>query len=312
MTHKNKSDWICKQVAVITLLSVSVSVCAEAIYLPSVYKASFGDGLKIDKYKSGYYTEYENLDNFAGFEFSNNHFHWNDWAGAGEQYNYITKQRDSSGTTKNLSIGYNSLNTSNSLWTADANYGKRLTDHTTAEVAFNRDRVEVQQSLVMNVFANNYSASIEEQIIDSARVQLTYGETRYTDGNHRPLVKLKATYDVLPEQGINFQVRSRYFRNTDTTVNSGYFNPYHFVEHIAAVEINQTLAGWTLSGNVGYGRQAGGDDPKTLAKAFEFSATAPVAPGVYLRAKAGYFRSLGYNGPDFIYRYVSEDVVVQF
>ena len=160
--------------------------------------------------------------------------------------------------------------------------------------------------------AENYNASVESKVTDAARMQFTLGETRFSDGNRRSLAKLKATLDVVPEAGINLQLRSRYFKNTQTSVDSGYFNPYRFVENMAAIEVNRSLHAWALSANVGYGRQAGGDDPKTWAKAFEFSATAPLASRVYIKTKAGYFRSLGYNAPDFIYRYISEDVIVVF
>ena len=296
----------------LTLLVFLSTVKADAIYVPSVYMASFGDGLKVDKYKTGYYSTYKDADNYSGYEYSRNQFSLADWHAAGEQVSFVTKDRNASGMTRSLTVGYNTLDTSNALWTADASISTKLTASTTGELTFNRDRVEVQQSLATNVFANSYGGSIEQQVVDAARVQLTYGETRYTDGNRRPLLKVKATYDVLPEHGVNLQFRGRYFRNTDTSVNSGYFNPYKFVENIVALEVNQTRGGWALSGNVGYGRQAGGNDPLTLAKAFEFSATTPMTNRIFVRTKAGYFRSLGYNGPDFIYRYVSEDVIVMF
>jgi hypothetical protein len=287
-------------------------VIAQGLYLPSVYKASFGDGFKTDKYKTGYYERYQDADNLVGMEYSRNHFQMGDWYGKGNQVSVVSKNTDQSGTTKNLTVGYNTLETVNALWTADASYSKRLHEKTTAEITYNRDRVEVQQSLTTRVVANNYNVSVEHAILAAIKMQFTLGETRYTDGNHRPLAKIKMTYDVLPEQGVNLQLRSRYFKNTDTGVTSGYFNPYRFVENIAAIEFNRTASSWNLSANVGYGRQAGGDDAKILAKAFEFSATKPITSGVYIKAKAGYFRSLGYNGPDFIYRYVSEDVIVVF
>ena len=299
------------KLAALVFVSIAMGLHAQAIGVPSVYKASFGDDLHIDKYKTSYYAQYQNLDNYSGLEYTQHHYRWGDWTGAGEQYTYVSKRHDSEGTMRNLSIGHNDLNNSNVIWTADFGYAKKVAQQTSLEVSFNRDRVEVQQSLVMNVLANQYSASIEQALTQIARLQLSYGETRYTDGNHRPTIKVKAAYDVLPEQGVGLQLRSRYFRDTDTTVNSGYFNPYRFVENLVAMEVNRKVAGWSLIADVGYGRQAGGDDPKTLAKAFEFSATTPIARGIYFRAKAGYFRSLGYSGSDFIYRYVSEDVVME-
>lgn len=285
---------------------------AQAVYVPSYFKATFGDGLAVNKHKAGYYKTYSDADNYSGYEYGQHRFELGSWTAQGQQLSYVSKSRDSEGTSKNVTVGVNTLDGASSLWTADTSYAKKLAERTTAEISFARDRVEVQPSLATNVFANNYNASIEQKTSDATRVQLTFGEMRYTDGNRRPLTKMKATYDVLPEYGVNVQLRSRYFRDTNTAVNSGYFNPYRFVENIAAVEVNQTVAGWLVSGNVGYGRQAGGDDPKTLAKAFEFSGTTPLSSDVFVRLKAGYFRSLGYQGPDFIYRYVGEDIVIRF
>ena len=288
------------------------SVFAEGVYLPSVYKASFGDGLKVDKYKTGYYANYKDADNYVGAEYSRHHFQSGDWGGKGEQIAWVAKSSEVSGATKSLMVGYNVLDAMNTQWTADASYAHPLTERTTAELTFNRDRVEVQSSLVKKVMAENYNASVEFKPTDVARMQFTLGEARFSDSNRRPLAKFKGTVDVLPEQGISLQLRSRYFKNTNTSVDSGYFNPYRFVENLLAVDVNRSVHDWVLSANVGYGRQAGGDDPKTLAKAFEFSATTPLASRVYIKTKAGYFRSLGYNAPDFIYRYISEDVIVVF
>lgn len=288
------------------------AVWGQALYLPSAYKSSFGDGLKVDKNKLGYYPTYADADNYSGMEYAQNRYRIGDWSTKGEQLTYVSKKRASQSATKNFAVGYNLLENGRSSWLLDGNYTLATDAETTVEMTVNRDRVEVQQSLTSDVLASSYNVSVERRLLSSLSLQLTKGETRYTDGNHRPLTKLKALYDVWPEQGVNLQLRSRYFRNTDTSVNSGYFNPYRFVEHIGAIEMNRTVSGWLMSGNVGYGRQAGGDDPKTLAKAFEFSATTPLADRVFIKAKAGYFRSLGYNGPDFIYRYVSEDVIVIF
>ena len=294
------------------LIASHVPACAQAIYVPSFYTAGFGDGLHIDKYKTGYYRTYSDNDNYDGVEYSKNRFSQNGWTSHGDQLAYVMRSRDAAGNTANWAIGHNTLDVSRSLWTVDGNISRKLGDTTTGEVTINRDRVEVRQSLVDHVLADSYNLNIEQQIATPLRALFSVGTTRYTDGNHRPTVKIKTTYDVLPEYGVNLQLRSRYYKNTDTTVNSGYYNPYRFVENIIAAEINQTIHGWNLSGNLGWGRQAGGNDPKTLAKAYEVSATTPIANRVFFRAKAGYFRSLGYNAPDFLFRYASEELIIVF
>lgn len=295
-------------------LAVSAFGCvqAQALYVPSVYKASFGDGFKAEKHKTGYYSAYTDADNYNGVEYARHHFGIGAWSSSGEQVAYVTKHTSTDGTVKNLTVGYNTLDASRPLWTVDGTYAQRWSDQTTSEFTVNRDRVEVQPSLVNHVLASQYNVSIEHKVAHPVSVQFGVGETRYTDGNHRPLAKFKATYDVLPVQGLSLQLRSRYFKNTDTAVSSGYFNPYRFVENLGVVELNRQVADWSLSASLGQGRQAGGDDAKTRAQMVEFSATSPITRRVFVRAKAGYFRSLGYNGPDFIYRYVSEDVIVTF
>lgn len=293
-------------------LLVSGGVQAQALYVPSGYKASFGDGFKADKHKTGYYTAYKDADNYDGVEYARHHFGLGTWSGSGEQLAYVTKQTSTDGAVKSLSVGYNTLDASRPLWTLDGTYAQRLSDETTTELTLNRDRVEVQPALVTHVLANSYNLSVAHKVAEPVRVQFTVGETRYTDGNHRPLAKFKATYDVDQMRGLNLQLRSRYFKNSDTTVTSGYFNPYRFVENLGVVELNRQVSDWALSGSLGYGRQAGGNDPKTRAQVAEFSATSPLTQRVFVRTKAGYFRSLGYNGPDFVFRYVSEDVIVVF
>ena len=294
------------------LSAVAPAVRAQALYLPGSYSAHFGDGLHIDKRKLGYYRTYKDNDNFDGIEYSQNLYQQNHWASQGEQVSYVLKSRDAQGNASNFAIGHNTQSTSHSLLTFDASILRRLGDSTSGEFTFNRDRVEVRQSLTNHVSADNFFVNIEQTFTDSLRGLATAGETHYTDGNHRPSVKLQATYDVLPAYGLSLQWRSRHFRNTNSAVTSGYYNPYKFVENIVAAEINQTVNGWQLSGNFGWGRQAGGNDPKTQAQAFEVSATAPVTAKVFVKAKAGYFRSLGYNAPDFLFRYVTGDVILVF
>lgn len=294
------------------LLTLPVQAMAQAILVPSFFTAGFGDGLNIDKHKAGHYWAYRDNDNFDGIEYSKNRFAQNSWMGYGDQIAYVMRSRDVDGNVTNWAIGRNTFEGSRTLWTVDGSVLRHLSETTTGELNFNRDRIEVRQSLLTNVLADNYAINIEQKISAPWKALVTLGETRYTDGNHRPTAKFKLTYDVLPEQGVNLQLRSRYFRNTDTTVNSGYFNPYRFVENILAFEINRKVNTWSLSGNFGWGLQAGGNDPKTTAKAFEVSATTPVTSRVFFKAKAGSFRSVGYNGPDFFYHYVSEELIVVF
>lgn len=298
--------------ALALLLGRPMPVNAQALGVPSFYTAGFGDGLRIDKRKTGYYWAYSDNDNYDGLEYSQSRFTQNGWTSRGDQVAYAARSSDAEGNTAHWTIGHNSLDTLRSLWVVDGGVSRKLGDATTGELSFNRDRVEVRQSLVNHVLADTYNLNVEQKIAAPWRAMVAVGETRYTDGNRRPTVKTKVTYDVLPTYGMNLQLRSRYFKNTDTTVTSGYYNPSRFVENIIATEINQTVNGWNLSGNLGWGRQAGGHDPKTLAKAYEVSATTPIANRVFFRAKAGYFRSLGYNAPDFLFRYASEELIVVF
>lgn len=293
-------------------LAFAVPVGAQALYLPGFEHASFGDGLKISKYKTGYYRTYQDADNFDGVTYGRHVFQQADWRTTSEQLAYVNKRTRADGTVQNWMVGLNAMASGQSLWVAEGTYAQKINDKTTGEFTFNRDRVEVQPSLVTHVFANTFGLSLAHEVAAGVHVQWTGGETRYTDGNHRPLFKVKATYALLPEQGVTVQLRSRYFKNTDTTVSSGYFNPRRFVENMGVVEVNQTVSTWALSGSFGVGRQAGGDDPKTLAKAFEFSAATPVNRSIFVKTKAGYIRSLGYNNADFIYRYVSEEINLVF
>lgn len=285
---------------------------APAVYLPSVYASLDGDGLHTKKYRTGFYPSYTDADNGYGVEYTRSDFRLADWHMTGDQVAVFAKRFDpQTSQGHSYKLGYNTLH-GQSLVTVDASYNARLDATTTGEVTYSRDRVEVQPSLRMGVYASFVSASVEKNITPPVKLMLTLGETYYSDTNHRALVKLRAHYDVLPEQGLAFQLRYRTFQDSNTQVQSGYFNPAKFVEHMAAVDIRKVLAGWTLQANLGLGFQAANQDAKTVAKAFEFSANTVVAHQVSVRAKMGYLRSLGINGPDFVYRYLGEDVVITF
>ena len=54
------------------------------------------------------------------------------------------------------------------------------------------------------------------------------------------------------------------------------------------------------------------DDPRTTTRLVEFEGVSPIANKVFLRAKAGYSESAGFNGPNYRYEYFQADLIFPF
>jgi hypothetical protein len=152
---------------------------------------------------------------------------------------------------------------------------------------------------------------IENRILPNWTLIGFLGQQKFSDDNSRTHFKAKLIYDFLPEQGINLQLRHRqYHDSADLTVN--YFNPKNYQEDMLAIGLRKRLSSWQLSGLFGLGRQKISEDPQTTTKLVEFEAISPITNSLFLRAKAGYSESAGFNGPNYKYQYLQSDLIFKF
>jgi hypothetical protein len=157
-----------------------------------------------------------------------------------------------------------------------------------------------------------FGANIEQQVFSRLSAMAMIGDQKFSDSNSRPFVRAKIVADVLPDYGINFQLRYRKFHSTDINVDRNYFNPEDYQETMAAIGFRKKIKGWMYAGTLGFGRQHIDSIPSTQTKLFEFNATSPFVGDIFFRTRMGYSQSGGFQGPDYSYKYLMEELIFSF
>jgi len=285
----------------------------QAISIPNTYFASDSEGFSTYKYNAGYMPIYEHGEKYTGLSYQHNYYTQGSWDSSAEVYTLLTKSinpRTNLGYLLNL--GYN-LENSHQLVITNSNYGFRLTDTTKAELMLNRDRVETQNSLNNGIYYTLGAASIEQQLFERLSAIVMAGNMYFSDTNTRPLVRAKLIYDLAPDYGLTGQLRYRQYRDTNTSVPNNYFNPSTYNEAMIAFGLRRRIEGWMLSGTAGVGRQTVNQDPSTTTQLYEISVTSPVnSNDYYFKTRAGYGKSAGFQGPNYFYRYIMEELIIPF
>jgi hypothetical protein len=289
------------------------AVSKQAVSIPNAYIGSDSEGFSTYKYNAAYLPLYEHGEKYTGLSYQHNYFTQNNWNSSAEVYTLLTKAiNPRTGLGYNLNVGYNQEN-GHQLLTTDSNYGFRLTDTTKAEVMLNRDRVETQNSLNNGIYYTLGAASVEQQLVERLSAVVFLGNMYFSDTNTRPTVRAKLIYDLVPEYGLTAQLRFKQFRDTNINVPNNYFNPDHYSETMIAFGARKRIEGWMISGTAGVGRQKVSQDPSTTTQLYELALASPVASNdYYFKTRAGYGKSAGFQGPNYFYRYVMEELIFPF
>ena len=303
--------------ALIVVFSMSASAQAAevikdwGVMFPAAFASHDSESFDVLKIGTGILPVYQNGQDYWGVNATRNFYSAPNWSTVGTQANLLKRDiNPQTGLGYNLAFGVSDIRGNNVL-TADLNYSASITSTTNYEVFFNRDRVETQNSLLNGISYNFYGGSLENRIFPNWTLIGFLGQQQFSDDNSRTHFKAKLIYDLFPEQGINLQLRHRqYHDSADLTTN--YFNPKNYQEDMLAIGLRKRIASWQLSGLMGLGRQKISEDPQTTTKLVEFEAVSPIASRIFLRAKAGYSESAGFNGPNYKYQYLQADMIFAF
>jgi len=74
----------------------------------------------------------------------------------------------------------------------------------------------------------------------------------------------------------------------------------------------QRFSGWSAGLTAGFGREKINQDSSQTTRLFELNLQSPVRGSQFLRMNAGYNRSASFYGPDYDYRYIRGEWIVQF
>ncbi len=283
----------------------------KAIEIPSFLISHDSENFNVKKITLGALPLYNDALHYQGVQVSDFSYSSNDWSKSSTQVNYINKsinKKDYIGYTVNL--GIKNLDHHN-LATADINYGIKLGETTATEVFFNRDYVETVNSLNGGIYYNYYGASIQQEFLNRFTLIGLIAQHQFSDDNTRNHIRARLIYDILPEYGINLQLRHRRFTNSDDP-KGNYFNPDQYFEDMLAVGYRKRIEGWMFSSLVGMGKQKINGDKMTDTMLIEAEVTSPLVNRFYLNSKAGYNESAGFNGPDYRYQYIQANLIFNF
>lgn len=282
----------------------------QAVSIPDFYASTDSEGFSTYRYRAGYYPLYEHGDKYTGIEFLHNKFTQGNWSSSANQATLIFRAiNPRTGLGYNLNLGYNVEN-GYKLLTTDSQYGFSLTDSTRAEFILNRDRVETQSSLINGIYYTLAGANIEQQVTDRFIFVGSAGGMFFSDTNTRASMRLRLIYDLVPRYGVTAQVRYRQYHGSNTNVQNNYFNPGEYSETMLAVAIRKRIAGWTVNGTAGLGQQQVDQDPHTATQLLEFAATSPYAEKILFRTRLGYSKTVAFQGPNYSYRYIMEELII--
>lgn len=284
----------------------------QGLVLPEFFISSDSEKLSIKKGTMGYLPFYEHGDSYTGIKLQNSQFHQNAWSIFSNQLTFLTKEINSkTALGYTLNLGINELE-GKSLITIDSQYQFKLLDKTSLELILNRDRVETQRALENNTYFTMAAINVEQEILSGLRAMLMMGEMKFSDGNSRTFIRARLIADVLPDYGINLQLRYRQFHSDDIEVERNYFNPEDYRETMLVVGYRKRYEGWNFAGTVGIGRQEIDNRNGTQTKLIEFNATSPFVNNIFFRTRLGFSQSAGFQGPDYSYRYLFEELIFSF
>ena len=129
-------------------------------------------------------------------------------------------------------------------------------------------------------------------------------------GPHASL-RAKLIVGLLPEQGLSLQARWRQYRSSDSDVDGAYFNPDTYRNWDAGLSMRRRIAGWTLSGLAGAGRERVADTGWQTTSLAELRAEGPFAGKARIAFNLLYSRAAGFaSADDYWYGSANLNIVV--
>lgn len=295
-----------------TLGGLSSEPSKTAIGVPVSFLSTDSEGFESYKVGAQLLPLYQHGDHYSGISYQFNKYTQNGWAKEGNQVGLTSKvinPKTALGYIANLNI--NTIG-GHTLLTTDSYLGIQATPSTRAEVMLSREWVETQNALNNGIYYTLGAVSVEQRLADRLSGVLMAGNMYFSDTNTRPFWRANLIYDVLPDDGVNLQLRYRQYRDTNTNVTNNYFNPNQYREILFAVGFRRMVEGWRLAGTAGLGSQTVNSDGSTGTQLLEFTATSPAVASVFFRTRIGYRKAAGFQGPDYTYSYFMEELIIPF
>lgn len=270
------------------------------------------EGFQTRKLSAEFLPQYKDADHYLGVRGSAYQYRADDWKRDGQKISFIG--RDIESTTANgwtLEAGLFEQG-DHTLLTFDGSYRTALAEKTAVELFANRDWVETQPALDAGTNFTFVSAALDQGLGEHVTLVGLAGTQFFSDDNRRDHGRLRLIYQPSLNLGLTFQARYRMYRSSEEDVGREYFNPEDYQESMLALGWRQRFAGWSAGLTAGFGREKINQDPSQSTRLFELNVQSPVRGSQFLRMNAGYNRSASFYGPNYDYRYIRGEWIVQF
>ncbi len=146
-------------------------------------------------------------------------------------------------------------------------------------------------------------ASLEAQATQGLALVGAASVTRFSDGQDRRQVRLRAVWDLLPEYGLTLQALGRLQWGERDVAVRRYFNPGTLQEGQAVLGWRRRWEGWQFTARLGAGSQQVNEGSATPMRTGELLVQSPLrSTGQSLRLRLGFSDTQGLSGPGYIYR----------
>lgn len=270
------------------------------------------EGFQTRKLSAEFLPQYEDADHYLGIRGSAYQYRADDWKRDGQKISFIGRDIESAtanGWTLEAGLFEQGDHT---LLTFDGSYRTALAEKTAVELFANRDWVETQPALDAGTNFTFVGAALDQGLGEQVTLVGLAGTQFFSDDNRRDHGRLRLIYQPSLDLGLTLQARYRMYRSSEEDVGREYFNPEDYQESMLALGWRQRFAGWSAGLTAGFGREKINQDPNQSTRLFELNLQSPVRGSQFLRMNAGYNRSASFYGPNYDYRYIRGEWIMQF
>ena len=270
------------------------------------------EGFQTRKLSAEFLPQYEDANHYLGVRGSAYQYRADDWKRDGQKVSFIGRDIESAtanGWTLEAGLFEQGDHT---LLTFDGSYRTALAEKTAVELFANRDWVETQPALDAGTNFTFVGAALDQGLGEHVTLVGLAGTQFFSDDNRRDHGRLRLIYQPSLDLGLTLQARYRMYRSSEEDVGREYFNPEDYQESMLALGWRQRFAGWSAGLTAGFGREKINQDPSQSTRLFELNVQSPVRGSQFLRMNAGYNRSASFYGPNYDYRYIRGEWIVQF
>lgn len=270
------------------------------------------EGFQTRKLSAEFLPQYEDADHYVGIRGSAYQYRADDWKRDGQKISFIGRDIESATANDwNLEAGLFEQG-DHTLLTFDGSYRTALAEKTAVELFANRDWVETQPALDAGTNFTFVGAALDQGLGEHVTLVGLAGTQFFSDDNRRDHGRLRLIYQPSLDLGLTLQARYRMYRSSEEDVGREYFNPEDYQESMLALGWRQRFAGWSAGLTAGLGREKINQDPSQSTRLFELNLQSPVRGSQFLRMNAGYNRNASFYGPNYDYRYIRGEWIVQF